>query len=83
MLGVLWNLLQSFKKPIVVTLLLWRLAAWGVPPGDKGKQEKPTTHDACGKGDPTRRKRSDRGSGKCMVPGSVRSPPSGLEPVFA
>jgi len=33
---VLWNLLQSAQKPVAVTLLVWRLVAWGVLPGNLG-----------------------------------------------
>jgi len=34
------------QKPVVVTLLVWRLAAWGVLRGDMGKPEKVGTHGA-------------------------------------
>jgi len=41
------ELASKCQKPVVVTLLMWRLAAWGVLlgswgvlPGDKGKLEK-------------------------------------------
>ena len=42
-----WGFLElasKCQKPVVVTLLVWRLAAWGVLPGDKGKPEKLGTH---------------------------------------
>jgi len=44
-----WGSLKLASKsqtPVVVTLLVWRLAAWGVLPGDKGKPEKLGMHGA-------------------------------------
>ena len=38
------ELASKCQKPVVVTLLVWRLVAWGVLPGDKGKPEKLKTH---------------------------------------
>jgi len=38
------------QKPVVMILLVWRLATWGVFSGDKGKPEKPATHGTWRKG---------------------------------
>ena len=40
------ELASKCQKPVAVTLLVWRLVAWGVLPGDKGKPEKLGTHGA-------------------------------------
>jgi len=40
------ELASKCQKPIVVTLLVWCLAAWGVLSGDNGKLEKLGTHGA-------------------------------------
>jgi len=31
------ELVPKCQKPVLVTLLVWRLATWDEPPGDKGK----------------------------------------------
>jgi len=44
------ELAPKCQKPVAVALLVSRLAVWGVPPRDKGKPEKPTTHGTWQKG---------------------------------
>jgi len=43
-LGVFLELTSKCQKSVAVTLLVWRLAAWGVLPSDKGNQEKLGMH---------------------------------------
>jgi len=45
MLGVLWNKSWNAKKPVAVTLLVWRLAAQDELSGDKENKRK---HWTCG-----------------------------------
>jgi len=40
------ELASKCQKLVAVTLLVWRLSAWGVLPCDKGKLEKLGTHGA-------------------------------------
>jgi len=49
-LGGSLELAPKCQKLVVVTLLVWLLAAWGMLPGDMGKPDKPETHGMWQKG---------------------------------